>query len=279
MATESSRMASPKVYAEPCLVFTRKTLLSFGITYLSCLTILLGDAFFPAAENSSDSSAIFKLRGAIMTEEYLQSCVWNESKADPVANPMPVPEDVPQGEPQNLDDGIGMEDVDVVEAPGGQANPMVCSFSGGTCRNDGCVVFHVQANPMPVPEDVPQGEPQNLDDGIGMEDVDVVEAPGGQSSPMVCSFSSGTCRNDRCVGKEVTSGMCYPGVVCCIRPPVPSPFPRMCPKTWMLRRMMGLEWKMVTLPKQILMFRSAPFSACVLVVFADRFDAIGMKGP
>ncbi|CAM5098506.1 unnamed protein product [Eretmochelys imbricata] len=81
-----------------------------------------------------------------------------------------------------------------------------------------CLVFHVQANPMPVPEDVPQGEPQNLDGGIGMEDVDVVEAPGGQSNPMVCSFSGGTCRNDRCVGKEVTSGMCYPGVVCCIRP-------------------------------------------------------------
>lgn len=28
---------------------------------------------------------------------------------------------------------------------------------------------------MPVPEDVPQGESQNLDDGIGVEDVDVVE--------------------------------------------------------------------------------------------------------
>ncbi|KAG6934134.1 hypothetical protein G0U57_017733 [Chelydra serpentina] len=80
-----------------------------------------------------------------------------------------------------------------------------------------CLVFHARANPKPVPEDVPKNLDAVEDDGIGVEDVDVAEAPGGQANPMVCTFSGGTCRLTSCASNEVTSGRCSPREWCCVR--------------------------------------------------------------
>ncbi|CAM4639047.1 unnamed protein product [Lepidochelys kempii] len=78
-----------------------------------------------------------------------------------------------------------------------------------------CLVFHVQASPKPLPEDVPENLDAAEDDGIGMEDGDIAKDPDVQVSPFQCLRAHGVCRPLRCHRNEGTIGRCFYRVPCC----------------------------------------------------------------